>query len=363
MSAQDRLRRYREQQQQQQGGNPYGSPPAAQQRRQNPYDQRDEGQNQYGGQNGGSYNDNSYSQPQYNQGNYNQGNSYELQQVGNGGGYGNQYGSLPANDMDTFYNEIEAIQNEIRTFNANVDQISRLHSSLLSNVEPGNSRSNQQLENLMEETRGMGSEIKNRIKALQMQPVDEKAANMRKPQIDLVRERFKNAIEKYQGEEKLYRDKYKERMARQFKIVNPNATDAEVQEVVNGDQDVQIFAQAAMGNRYADSQRAYREVQQRHEEIKRIERTLIELAQLFNDMSLLVEQQNDQVNVIHQNAENAAGDIEAGKVATDKAVVSARGYRKKRWICLLLTLIILIIVGVAVGVEVSKNVNNNNKSN
>ena len=51
------------------------------------------------------------------------------------------------------------------------------------------------------------------------------------------------------------------------------------------------------------------------------------------------------------------------KVATDKAVVSARGYRKKRWICLLLTLIILIIVGVAVGVEVSKNVNNNNKSN
>lgn len=66
--------------------------------------------------------------------------------------------------------------------------------------------------------------------------------------------------------------------------MNPNATDAEVAEVVNGDQNVQIFAQAAMGNRYADSQNAYREVQQRHEEIKKIEQTLVELAQLFNDV-------------------------------------------------------------------------------
>ena len=66
--------------------------------------------------------------------------------------------------------------------------------------------------------------------------------------------------------------------------VKPNATDQEVAEVVNGDQNVQIFAQAAMGNRYAESQRAYREVQQRHEEIKRIERNLVELAQLFNDV-------------------------------------------------------------------------------
>ena len=71
-------------------------------------------------------------------------------------------------------------------------------------------------------------------------------------------------------------------------IVNPNATDAEVDAVVNSDQNVQIFAQAAMGNRYADSQSAYREVEQRREEIQRIERTLIEIAQLFQDVSFYV---------------------------------------------------------------------------
>jgi syntaxin 1B/2/3 len=37
-------------------------------------------------------------------------------------------------------------------------------------------------------------------------------------------------------------------------------------------------------NRYGESRRAYREVQERHEDIKRIEQTLGELAQLFNDV-------------------------------------------------------------------------------
>jgi len=41
-------------------------------------------------------------------------------------------------------------------------------------------------------------------------------------------------------------------------------------------------------NRYGESRAAYREVQERHEDIKRIERTMVELAQLFNDVRFYV---------------------------------------------------------------------------
>lgn len=66
--------------------------------------------------------------------------------------------------------------------------------------------------------------------------------------------------------------------------MKPNATEEEVQQVVNSDQGVQIFAQATMSNRFADSQSAYREVQARHEQIKQIERSIEQLAQLFHDV-------------------------------------------------------------------------------
>lgn len=83
-------------------------------------------------------------------------------------------------------------------------------------------------------------------------------------------------------------------------------------------------------NRYGQAQSAYREVQERHEDIRRIEKTLTELAQLFNDvsygrrlagvqhtyvitqMSVLVEQQEEQINVIETTAAAVEKDTELG---------------------------------------------------
>lgn len=69
--------------------------------------------------------------------------------------------------------------------------------------------------------------------------------------------------------------------------MKPDATPEEVKAVVNDDAGGQIFSQALLNsNRYGEAKSAYREVQERHEDIKKIEKTLTELAQLFNDVSL-----------------------------------------------------------------------------
>ena len=52
----------------------------------------------------------------------------------------------------------------------------------------------------------------------QSQRVDARAANMRRPQLELIRSKFMDAIQKYQTEEKAYRDKTKDRIARQYMI-------------------------------------------------------------------------------------------------------------------------------------------------
>ena len=43
--------------------------------------------------------------------------------------------------------------------------------------------------------------------------------------------------------------------------------------------------QLLSSNRMGEARSAYREVQERHQDIQRIEKTLTELAQLFNDVS------------------------------------------------------------------------------
>jgi syntaxin 1B/2/3 len=64
--------------------------------------------------------------------------------------------------------------------------------------------------------------------------------------------------------------------------VKPGATDEEVQQFVNDDQGGGVFQQALLNKDKHSA--AYREVQQRHQDIQRIEQTLTELAQLFNDV-------------------------------------------------------------------------------
>jgi syntaxin 1B/2/3 len=268
----------------------------------------------------------------------------------NGGGGG---------DMSAFYSEISSIQDTLRTFNDNVARISDLHSRSLNNMDDATAQqAAAQLDELVEDTSALSATLKRRVKALEAQGGPGRDGQIKKQQAAFVKSKFVEAIQNYQSVEQQYRTKYKQRIERQFKIVKPDATPDEIRAVVNDEQGGQVFSQALMhSTRYDGSQVAYREVQERHEDIKRIERTLAELAQLFNDMSVLVEQQDETINVIQTQAAGVEKDTEAGLQYTEKAVVSARAARKKRWICFFIALILLAVIGIVVGVVVHNNLN------
>ena len=101
-------------------------------------------------------------------------------------------------------------------------------------------------------------------------------------------------------------------------------------------------------NRQGEARGALREVQERHSDIQRIERTITELAALFQEMSILVEQQDEQLNVIRDHAQHTEKEVQAGRQQTDKAVVAARRARKRRWICFWILLFVIIIAVAAI---------------
>jgi len=259
--------------------------------------------------------------------------------------------------MSQFYSEISSIQDDLRTFNDNVARVSDLHSRSLNNTDDAQAQKvQQQLEELVEDTSALSNMLKRRIKSLERQGGSGRDGQIRKQQTGLVKQKFVEAIQNYQTVEQQYRTKYKQRMERQYKIVKPDASPEEVKAVVNDDQGGQIFSQALMNsNRYGEARSAYREVQERHEDIKRIEKTLTELAQLFNDMSVMVEQQDETINTIEATAATVEKDMEVGLGYTDKAVVSARAARKKRWICFIICIILLVIIAIVVAVVVLQN--------
>ena len=87
-------------------------------------------------------------------------------------------------------------------------------------------------------------------------------------------------------------------------------------------------------NRRGQAQSALRAVQGRHEAIQKIERQMVELAQLFQDMEAAVIEQEPAVMDIEQKGEETVTNLGQGNKQLDSAVDKARAARKKKWICL-----------------------------
>lgn len=80
-----------------------------------------------------------------------------------------------------------------------------------------------------------------------------------------------------------------------------------------------------MSSRVSDAKSALTEAKVRHDDIMKIEQSIEELVQLFQDMSLLLDTQQELVNTIEAQVENTAVYVEEGS----KQVGQAIEYRKK----------------------------------
>lgn len=78
-------------------------------------------------------------------------------------------------------------------------------------------------------------------------------------------------------------------------------------------------------------------VRARHDEIQKIERDFVELAQLFTDLDTLVVQQEDPVNQIETKGQEVHDDMKQGNEQMNTAIDKAYSRRRKKWWCLLIS--------------------------
>ncbi|CAL1382809.1 unnamed protein product [Linum trigynum] len=91
------------------------------------------------------------------------------------------------------------------------------------------------------------------------------------------------------------------------------------------------------------------EIQDRHDAAKEIERSLLELHQVFMDMAVMVETQGEKLDDIEHHVLNASHYVKDGT----KELKTAKDYQKsgRKWMCigviLLLLIVLLIVIPVA----------------
>lgn len=273
---------------------------------------------------------------------------YEMEaQQPHGGGHGSS-----KNDFVGFMNGINDINNGLSDYQQLINNIDVLQRRLLSEVnEEREQQARAELDQVTAEATNLQYHLKDQIKNAQQQAVGDSA---KMAQAENSRQRFLKAIQDYRIVEVNYKEQNKEQAKRQYRIVQPEATDDEVEAAISDVGGQQIFSQALLNaNRRGEAKTALAEVQQRHQELLKLEKTMAELTQLFNDMEQLVIEQQENIEVIDKQVENAQQDVEQGVGHTNKAVKSARRARRNKIRCLIILAIVIIIIVVAVAVPLA----------
>lgn len=131
-----------------------------------------------------------------------------------------------------FLSRVEAVKADIRTLTTHVGQIASLHQRTLSSPD---SSSSGQLESMITQTQVLNTSIKDQVKFLETDAARSKNNQVKNTQVGQLKSSFQKQLQEYRVEEANYEKRYREQIARQYRIVNPEATDAEVQEATQAD--------------------------------------------------------------------------------------------------------------------------------
>lgn len=280
--------------------------------------------------------------------------SYEMKTQN---GYGNvQGGGASGGDFVQFMGKINEINGELDTYEQLINSIDTYHKRLLAEVnEDQEMELRRTLDDIVSQASDLQYQLRNKIKSAQQDGLHDAS---KQAQAENSRQRFLKAIQDYRIIESNYKEENKEQAMRQYRVVQPDATDEEVENAINDVGGQQIFSQALLNaNRRGEAKTALAEVQARHQELLKLEKTMAELTQLFNDMEQLVVEQQENIEVIEKNVEDAQQDVEQGVGHTNKAVTSARRARRNKircWIIVFLIFAVVVVVVVVPSVVVTK---------
>jgi len=261
--------------------------------------------------------------------------------------------------MDEFFTEVEEIRENIDKIQANVEEVKKKHSAILSAPQT-DEKVKQELEDLMADIKKTANKVRAKLKVIEQNIEQEEHTNkssadlrIRKTQHSTLSRKFVEVMTEYNRTQTDYRERCKGRIQRQLEITGRTTTNEELEDMLESGNPA-VFTQGIIMETQQAKQ-TLADIEARHADIIKLENSIRELHDMFMDMAMLVESQGEMIDRIEYNVEHAVDYIETAKQDTKKAVkYQSKARRKKILIIICIGVVILLlalIIGLSVGLK------------
>ncbi|KAM3838133.1 syntaxin-4-like [Diretmus argenteus] len=252
-------------------------------------------------------------------------------------------------ENEAYFRKVHDIHDGLESLKKKVSELENKQKTVLGVALPEDSMK-KELQTLREEIKTMASQIQKKLKStyiIQEGEDDGKYVSinvrMQRTQHGVLSKEFVELMGHCNTIQSQYRDRNVERIQRQLKITGTNVTDDELDVMLESGQ-TDVFTQNILIDAKATRQ-ALNEIESRHDEILKLERSIRDLHDMFQYLAMEVEAQGEMVNRIETNINQSTNYVEKAKLDTEKAATYQQKARKKKiWIAICVAILLLILI-------------------
>lgn len=156
--------------------------------------------------------------------------------------------------------------------------------------------------------------------------------------------KFIEVLKSFQKAQQNFKLSLQNKIERQIKIVKPDVTQEEIQKIFEIGDATQVFQSIILNSKVDPISTAYTNAVDKYQDIVKLEKSIVELHQMFTDMAILVTQQGEMLNKIEYSIENAEQYVEKGNRELVKANKTRRKMRKKYFLIGLVVMAVLVVI-------------------
>mmetsp|Transcript_25225 Transcript_25225/g.53611 ORF Transcript_25225/g.53611 Transcript_25225/m.53611 type:complete len:381 (-) Transcript_25225:244-1386(-) len=256
--------------------------------------------------------------------------------------------------MREFFEIVNEIQGVLNAGKRNVKEMGEvLEDSLMATTQDRQKETSDRLGKLVEDTNKQVSVAKSALEVLKHRSDAEEA---KKPgsaegkirqnmQVALAKKHQQLLID-FQKAQMDYKKALEKRQFKEMEILMPEATEQERANMIAAGETTQLAVAKKMAGAHALLLDEVRHIREKHQDILRLEQSIGELAQMFQEMAVLVESQGEMLDAIELNVNQTKGVTAKAEVQLIKTRKEQHKYSK--WMCCL-SILLLIVVIVVIG--------------
>ena len=264
--------------------------------------------------------------------------------------------------MDNFQSQISEAHSSIKYIELKYDQLYQLKSQV--EKATGNEQESEVSSNInkiISDVQAKQSSMKGIIDSLEQmikdnQNEDNPETRIRNNLFSSMTKKYQDICMKFQKLETEFKNIIQTKNIRSAEIVlGKELSDNEKAEVINDPKYVeQIYGDKLKGGAHVTLQNAVADLEERHKDIKNLEKSILQVHNLIIDLSKLVQLQGEMIDNIDVNIQKAKNYVEKGEKNLNKAKENMKKARKKKCIILIIVIVILLIVLIPVIKAVTK---------